>query len=282
MALRLDGARPVLGIEPLRKADGNYAHTRIDEMATYYIGKVRSVQPQGPYLLAGLCAGGVIAFEMAQQLQGMGEQVAFVGVIDAADVEARKHRFGESRARLGRVLGVLKSGNPLQILPDLGRRAWNLARWEVESRMRRAEDRRTVDALRTADAGARMEEAGSPAIPFLRLYEAAHKEHRPIGILQSTSVALFKASDDTDLADDTPYRAVYRDYALGWGKRVREDIVILDIPGGHMSNLQEPHVATLAPLFQNALDDAVSEHGPWSRPATTHGEPIDFFEEAAE
>ncbi|GLK42850.1 type I polyketide synthase [Novosphingobium resinovorum] len=282
LALRLDGARPVLGIEPLRKADGNYAHTRIDEMATYYIGKVRSVQPQGPYLLAGLCAGGVIAFEMAQQLQGMGEQVAFVGVIDAADVEARKHRFGESRARLGRVLGVLKSGNPLQILPDLGRRAWNLARWEVESRMRRAEDRRTVDALRTADAGARMEEAGSPAIPFLRLYEAAHKEHRPIGILQSTSVALFKASDDTDLADDTPYRAVYRDYALGWGKRVREDIVILDIPGGHMSNLQEPHVATLAPLFQNALDDAVSEHGPWSRPATTHGEPIDFFEEAAE
>ncbi|MFD2135209.1 hypothetical protein ACFSLT_08115 [Novosphingobium resinovorum] len=63
---------------------------------------------------------------------------------------------------------------------------------------------------------------------------------------------------------------------------MREDIVILDIPGGHMSNLQEPHVATLAPLFQNALDDAVSEHGPWSRPATTHGEPIDFFEEAAE
>lgn len=282
LALRLDGARPVLGIEPLRKADGNYAHTRIDEMATYYIGKVRSVQPEGPYLLAGLCAGGVIAFEMAQQLQAMGEQVAFVGVIDAADVEARKHRFGESRARLGRVLGVLKSGNPLQIVPDLGRRAWNLARWEVESRMRRAEDRRTVDALRTSEAGDAAVEAGSPAIPFLRLYEAAHKAHRPIGILQSTSVALFKASDDTDLADDTPYRAVYRDYALGWGKRVREDIVILDIPGGHMSNLQEPHVATLAPLFQSALDDALSEHGPWNRAVAVHEERFDFFEQAAE
>ncbi|PNU04329.1 type I polyketide synthase [Novosphingobium guangzhouense] len=284
LALRLDGARPVLGLEPLRKADGNYAHTRIDEMAAHYIGKVRAVQPEGPYLLAGLCAGGVIAFEMAQQLQAMGQQVAFVGVIDAADVEARKHRFGESRARLGRVLGVLRSGNPLHALPDLGRRAWNMARWEVRSRILRAQDRRTVEALRLAGrtGDATQEEAGAAAMPFLKLYEVAHKEHRPIGILQATGVALFKASDDTDLADDTPYRKVYRDYALGWGKRVREDIVIIDVPGGHMSNLQEPHVATLAPLFQSALDDAIVEYGAWRRTSFAAGERVDFFQQAAE
>ncbi|WP_232492555.1 type I polyketide synthase [Novosphingobium kaempferiae] len=282
LALRLDGSRPVLGLEPLRKADGNYAHTRIDEMAAYHLGKVRAVQPQGPYLLAGLCAGGVIAFEMAQQLQAMGEQVAFVGIIDAADVEARKFRFGETRTRLSRVTASLRSTSALHVLPDLGRRAWNLVRWEVGSRLRQAQDRRTVQSLRGAEDALPVAEAGSPAIPFLKLYEVAHKEHRPMGVLQSASVALFKASDDTGIVDDTPYRMVYRDYALGWGKRVREDIVILDVPGGHSSNLQEPHVATLAPLFQSALDDALSEHGPWSRAMAAHEERFDYFEQAAE
>jgi acyl transferase domain-containing protein/thioesterase domain-containing protein len=285
LALRLDPARPIMGLEPLRKADGNYAHTRIDEMATYYVHQMRAVQAEGPYLLAGLCAGGVIAFEMAQQLQAMGQQVAFVGIIDAADVEARKHRFGESRVRLGRVAGMLRSSNPARILPDLARKTWNLARWEVESRLREAQDRRTVRALR-ADGGSAPAQAaerieGPVAIPFLKLYEVAHKEHRPIGILRSTSVALFKAADDTGIPDDMPYRMVYRDYALGWGKRVREDIVILDVPGGHSSSLQEPHVDTLAPLFQAALDEALAEHGAW-RGASSHEDHYEILVEAAE
>ena len=45
------------------------AHTRIAEMAAYHIDKMRSVQPRGPYLVGGMCAGGVIAFEIARQLQ---------------------------------------------------------------------------------------------------------------------------------------------------------------------------------------------------------------------
>jgi thioesterase domain-containing protein len=215
----------------------------------------------------------------------MGQQVAFVGIIDAADVEARKHRFGESRVRLGRVAGMLRSSNPARILPDLARKTWNLARWEVESRLREAQDRRTVRALR-ADGGSAPAEAaerieGPVAIPFLKLYEVAHKEHRPIGILRSTSVALFKAADDTGIPDDMPYRMVYRDYALGWGKRVREDIVILDVPGGHSSSLQEPHVDTLAPLFQAALDEALAEHGAW-RGASSHEDHYEILVEAAE
>ena len=48
------------------------AHARIAEMAAYHIDKIRSVQPQGPYLVGGMCAGGVIAFEIALQLQRQG------------------------------------------------------------------------------------------------------------------------------------------------------------------------------------------------------------------
>ena len=257
LALRLDPSRPVLGVEPLRTEDGNYAHTRIDEMASYFVGLIRQAQPAGPYLLAGLCAGGVIAFEVARQLQDQGEKVAFVGIIDAADVEARKLRFRNSRLRLARVRAQVMGQGAGQALSELTRRAWNMARWEVGSRIRLMQDRRTVQTMRTAT-----EAAPRPTISFLKLYEIAHREHRPRGIFEGGMVALFKARDLTDLPDDLPYRMTYRDYALGWGKRVREEIVIVDVPGGHGSNLQEPHVETLAPLFQEALDTALADVAP--------------------
>ena len=76
-------------------------HTRIAEMAAYHIDRIRSVQPHGPYLVGGMCAGGVIAFEIARQLQSQGEKVAVVALIDAADAAAtpRAWRFASQRIR---------------------------------------------------------------------------------------------------------------------------------------------------------------------------------------
>lgn len=56
------------GIEPRRVARVLLAHTTVEEMAASSIAGIRHGQPRGPYLLAGLCAGEVIAYEMACQL----------------------------------------------------------------------------------------------------------------------------------------------------------------------------------------------------------------------
>ena len=55
---------------------------RIEAMATYHIQEIKKVQPQGPYLLGGLCIGGIVAYEMAQQLQMQGQEVALVALLD--------------------------------------------------------------------------------------------------------------------------------------------------------------------------------------------------------
>ena len=49
---------------------------RVEDMARYYLDAIRSLQPTGPYLLAGYSFGGLVAFEMARQLSVEGEQVA--------------------------------------------------------------------------------------------------------------------------------------------------------------------------------------------------------------
>ena len=56
----------------------------IQQMAAHYIGAVKAVQSQGPYSLFGESFGGLVAFEMALQLQAAGESVEFLGMADTA------------------------------------------------------------------------------------------------------------------------------------------------------------------------------------------------------
>ncbi len=259
LALRLDPDRPILGIEPLRNVAGGFAHTRIHEMAANYVERIQQVQPHGPYFLAGLCAGGVIAFEVGRQLQNAGQAVAFVGIIDAADVAAAKRSFSITRARLGRVWALMQEEGATRLLPSLARKIANAVSWEVRSRLAKARDRSTVKQLGAANAApvaAGDQAGGPPAISFLKLYEVAHTLHRPEGLFAGGSVVLFKASGGNGEIDDMPYQEIYGDVALGWGKRVSEPVMLVPVPGGHSSALQEPHVCTLARHFQNALECA--------------------------
>jgi amino acid adenylation domain-containing protein len=57
--------------------------TSIEEIAAYYLEQVRGLQPQGPYYFGGFCFAGIVAYEMAGQLQAQGEQVGMLALIDS-------------------------------------------------------------------------------------------------------------------------------------------------------------------------------------------------------
>lgn len=80
--LRTD--RAIYGLRP-PALDGRSSLPRtIEETATLYIEQIRRQQPRGPYQLCGYSFGGFVAFEMARQLTAKGEEVHFVGIIDAS------------------------------------------------------------------------------------------------------------------------------------------------------------------------------------------------------
>ncbi|EAT88825.2 hypothetical protein SNOG_03620 [Parastagonospora nodorum SN15] len=54
----------------------------LDEMLEIYMEGIRRYQPKGPYVLLGLCFGGMLAFELGKRLEAAGEEVAFCGGID--------------------------------------------------------------------------------------------------------------------------------------------------------------------------------------------------------
>ena len=73
---------PAMGCKHRGLEEGQDPHTRIEDMAAYYIEALQTVQPTGPYLLGGWSMGGVVAFEMAQQLHAQGQRVALLALLD--------------------------------------------------------------------------------------------------------------------------------------------------------------------------------------------------------
>jgi amino acid adenylation domain-containing protein len=59
--------------------------TAVEEMAEHFIREIRMVQPNGPYQLSGYSFGGIIAYEMAQQLVKAGEEVPVLVFFDTYD-----------------------------------------------------------------------------------------------------------------------------------------------------------------------------------------------------
>jgi phthiocerol/phenolphthiocerol synthesis type-I polyketide synthase E len=78
----LGSDQPFYGLQS-QGLDGSYPPlTRIEDMAALYVKAIRRRQPHGPYLLGGYCGGGLIAFEVAQQLQSQGEEIALLALLD--------------------------------------------------------------------------------------------------------------------------------------------------------------------------------------------------------
>jgi thioesterase domain-containing protein len=79
LARYLGPERPVYGLQ-----DGIQNPSKIEALAAHYVDEVRRVQPEGPYFLVGVCSGGTIAFEMAQQLRIRGQRVAMLALVEPA------------------------------------------------------------------------------------------------------------------------------------------------------------------------------------------------------
>jgi aspartate racemase len=123
LALYLDSDQPIYGLQA-RGLDGSDCPqiNQLGDLAADYIQEIRRIQPQGPYFLAGLSNGGMIALDMAQQLLTQGEQVALLALFDTDAPNGLKllpssYRFLSScqyalRYSLPRLIGKLIKQNP--------------------------------------------------------------------------------------------------------------------------------------------------------------------------
>jgi len=82
LASRMAPDYPFFGLQSQGLDGTRPCHRRMEEMAAHYLNEIRNVQPKGPYFLGGFSFGGLVAYEMAQQLCAQGEEVGLLVLFD--------------------------------------------------------------------------------------------------------------------------------------------------------------------------------------------------------
>jgi hypothetical protein len=91
VARAVDAHRAVYGIAAPDLTHLSQPHT-IEHIAAECVRALRSFRPSGPYALGGWQADGVVAIEMARQLETEGEEIDFVALFDTDDHLLRRAR----------------------------------------------------------------------------------------------------------------------------------------------------------------------------------------------
>ena len=235
LSRHLGDQQPFYGLQARGLGGNETPHASVEEMAAGYIHEMKQEQPRGPYVLGGASSGGLVAYEMAQQLHAAGERVSTLMMLDTYLVGVKPARVLQALAasplhRYGMLLdfhlGHLLLRTPREGMAYLAER--------VRARF------------------------GGVAGPIAKAIEAATPAVRHVieSNLRAVSVYVPRPYPGTAvmlLSRDEPDRAFY-DGRLAWADLLEEGMVLRFIPGSHENMLDEPQVAGVAAVIARCLD----------------------------
>jgi acyl-CoA synthetase (AMP-forming)/AMP-acid ligase II/thioesterase domain-containing protein len=262
LARRLGPEQPFYGLQA-RGLDGvTPPRARIEDMAADYVEEIQAVQGDGPYLLGGLAIGGLVAFEMARQLESHGRHVVFLALFDTYFWNTEPRRAGKP---LLRRIAEYHVDHLVRLGPcDMGRLTYG---------RRMLSSLGEVAAATAARIGAvvapTVSRSLNPPVPPSRVAEA------PPSTLQESLVRASRAYAPQPYGGRmTLFLARQRETfegSTGWIlDRLRFDhripeglatggIEIHKVPGNHFTMLHSaPHVAEAARILRACLDAAGS------------------------
>jgi aspartate racemase len=240
LARHLGEDQPVYGLQS-RGLDGKLPPvTRIEDMAAHYIREIRSIQPTGPYALGGMSFGGVVAYEMARQLAADGEKVALLALLDS-------YALGHSELipiteRYRREMGVWTRRvkmywRNLFHAPPGGRARY--VRSKLKTLRRRLQSRVWQIVYKVLSKSGRTLAPALLSVKEANFMAAKDYVTKPY----SGRVTLFVASEQPIEGDP---RDVWSHLALG-------GVEVYQIPGDHVTLLEEPNVQVLSERLQACL-----------------------------
>ena len=249
LALRLGADQPFYGLQAIDLEAALGRRARIEDYAAAYIEAMKSVAPRGPYVVGGHSFGGIVSYEIAQQLQERGDEVALLFILDSALPNLDQRAMD----RLGGVFAFLRG---LAWVPT---EAWSqLARDPAELGRTVRQKLRSVQARVRSRLGAR---ASAPPAAELRepagleigdIVELAHWPENNRKIAERHWQAVLEYRPRFFPGRVTLFRSRFQSPLLGLGTRLGWERVALGgvdvqpVPGGHLSVLEPPHVDVLA------------------------------------
>lgn len=230
LSARLGPDQPFFGLQPPGLEGGERPLQSIEEIAAHFASEIRAFRPSGPYVIAGYCAGGTIAVELARQLLEQGAAVRFVALF--AGPHPAWYRFWpQVRHRLTVLVDRVRAhARALVSLPAGQRRSYLSA-----ALRRRAEERAAARAAMADSELARRKHLGEVTLAAVRRYEPRRFEGR---------LALFLPSARWRVSGEALLCRRWRPLAA--------EVRALDGPDGCRGDqlLLEPAVGVLAELLR--------------------------------
>ncbi|BAZ10963.1 amino acid adenylation domain-containing protein [Calothrix sp. NIES-4071] len=231
--------QPIYGLQA-QGLNGEAPHTKVEDMASYYIKQIQTIQPNGSYQLAGFSSGGIIAFEIAQQLIAQGQKIDLLFMFDTYAPKLYIDNPSLSRTISAYLQSLIKL--PLQS-------KWNYALAKI-------------DWLKSVLTG-------KPSSKFDLWNESSFSEDS-----NPYNMKLIEAIKQATMADYSPQpypgkvtlfttKEVLRwcQYKplRGWDE-LTQGVDIHSIPGTHLGMLSEPNVQILAQKMMDCLEAPIPEH----------------------
>ncbi|MGE5658235.1 MAG: condensation domain-containing protein [Actinomycetota bacterium] len=214
---------------------------RVENLAAYYIQEMQKLQPQGPYFLAGVSFGGLVAFEMAYQLVQAGEKVALLALLDTAIARESKQQF--NLKRLSRHWQSLLHTGPHYLVQ------------KVEANLRGRIEQAKDQLLAISSLFYKLKSAPFPDevqdVIYRKNNDQASIHYQPK--VYPGQIMLFRAIDP-DVKGDYDF-----DPLLGWGNLATGGVETYDIPSTHLGILREPCVNLLAQKLEVCIRERVAK-----------------------
>ena len=253
MARRLGDDQPFYGLQAQGMDGKSPRHTRLEDMAAHYIKEMQTAQPDGPYYLGGVSLGGVIAYEMAQQLQAQGERVALLAMFEGLHPDFPQMRSGVPgwARRLFNLYRTVEHHAGSVWMLERGKKWPYLREKAIKAREETWEavvrDSKKIMGRVYAGTGKTV----PPALEEVQSHSyLAWMNYKPAPY--SGPITLFRATNQP--------LGIVPDPTLGWKPFAAGGVEIHDVPGYHAAIVSEPRVrflvAKLRPLLEKAQADS--------------------------
>ena len=242
----LPGDYPIYGLPGVTLGEPHL--NSMEGLAARLVGLIRGIQPHGPYRLAGWSFGGVLAYEVAMQLLGADEPVAFLGLLDSYVprlTDQGKARWSGADALKRQLLlqctAYWKTQGRTDALVSLGQLDADMAQLDFAELLQRCRAAGLLHAQMAAATDADL--ANYLEREVGHGHALAHYSLFPLPM----TVHLFSAQE-------RPTELARRSDSLGWADALAPgQLLQVQVPGDHQSMMQAPHIQALGQSMAEAL-----------------------------
>ena len=233
LALELDENQSLYGLQAKGLNPEDEPLEDIEAIAAGYIEEILQSNPVGPYSLIGYSSGGLLALEMSVQLEKMGKQVSFLGLLDTYV----KHND---------LKDLMNEKDYLGVLSFLAKSIHQYVAYVAKSPLTRAKSFTSNKILNKSNRHSVKLDKNDPQYVLDKLEKAHARAFKKYKFKKYTSpVHLFKAND--------PSGKYIRFADTNGLEPYIEKIKVINIPLGHLQFFKLPFVKTFAAELKKAL-----------------------------